>query len=230
MRQISQVLLIIATSLFIFSCGKSDPVIELTEQEMVDVIKVNFLESYGGFEKERIFFNEIAIKEINNCETDTTFHTQIESDNNISSLEFKGRYNFKCIENNAGIYNNHFMYFFLNNGSKGQSIHNNLTIDFDINTKITIAENKDDNIFTYSGHSFRNLTINKQNQSLSGLITTISNTSPFDFENNKLSEKNSFDISLVIHSNGDKTLDGIISKVQGIWIFISEDGTSYILE
>ncbi|MBL0101229.1 MAG: hypothetical protein IPP49_15365 [Saprospiraceae bacterium] len=208
--------------------------IDFNEAQIVGLIKLNFIKELGGVEEEFSFITQMAKTEKYLCNIDTNFTVQVASPNNYYELKLKGIFQNTC-KANIMVYNDHFINF-ISKGSLGNSKLTPFKIEFDMNTTITIGGNIKDNVYKFSGSTYRNLTFIEglnENQKIGGLIRYTSNFCPFDFKNNEHSEKIKFEVFLSLYNQkvtGDELkIEGSIIKESSNWLLTLENGKTFNL-
>ncbi len=206
--------------------------IDFKDNDISNIIKMNFSKEFGGIEKEREVINEMVLTDML-CNVDTNIVKELVTPNNDYFLSLTGNLKNRC-ESNFMVYNDHFIYFTTKN-AKGNSKAGNFEIAFDMNTTINIGGNINDNVYKYSGIAYRNLTFLKglnSNQEIGGVIKFISNFCPFDFKGNKHSDKIEYEVNLSLYNQkiiSDKLkVTATIKRESSNWVLKLDNGATYL--
>lgn len=221
---------------FVQSCDKNESltgVADLSENDIIDLIKLNFLEQYGGIEAERMAVFQLTKDYLNSCGLDTLVVLKLGQSGDKFKLTLTGDYNINCFNETSAYYDKHFNYF--DAGSVGNSTINTKSQQYDAQSHITIANNTAENVFVTSVNTIRNLSFNsKLLGNFNGNITFVTNLIEFDFPTCNVTDQLIYTLHLEIFEkdfNGDqRDVKGTIQKIGGRWVFTDEEGNQTILD
>lgn len=217
--------------LFILSCQRPDDtgvkLADLTDGQIIDLIKINFLEEYGGVESERISICNQTATHSSECNLTTTLNYTLADAANQYSLQKQGAFTIQCQEK-INTYNNRYIQF-KDEASSGTSILGKIDQSFSMESVIKISGNVSDNRYVTS------LTSNRTIEYLSGPFKNLysfirfqSNLCGYDVESCALSSLSEYTVNFSIsHSNSGEQqmqMSGTIKKDNDKWLFSSQDG------
>ena len=219
------------------SCKKNDDntsrLTDLTENEKIELVKINFLSEFGGIELERLSICTLGPTKSKICEIDSSLHLQLDHQKGNYKINLVGVYSIKC-SNSWGVYNNRFISYY-NNQSLGKAKLNNISQDFDLQSRITIAGNTEDEVYVTSSNTIRNLSYDSDKyKNFIGSINFVSNLCKFDFNSCNLTDKTEYSFKLRLINkeivNDSLNFEGAIKLVNNKWTLISSEGTLTPLE
>ena len=206
--------------------------IDFTEEEIVDIIRMNFLADNGGIEKERQVINNISLNEFSNVDIDTLININIQNASGTYQLNITG--DFKSHYSSAfNVYNDRFISYH-DEKSVGMSSLGKFKLGFNMQTALNIAGNVDDEVYVYFGNTTRSLEflegLNVM-QAIGGSIRFSSNNCPFDYFNNTLSNNAEYTVDLRLYNQdilGDRVdIEGLIDRQSGAWVLTLTNGNTY---
>lgn len=226
----TKVYLFTAILLVFTSCEKDSAktsVKDLNESELVDVLRLMFLEENGGMQYDRIIANKIVVDTILECEENRIY--SIAENNPIFTLNYNLNFNFDCSLNTVPKLTYPYRNFFY--VKNGQAIvtkdqwHMNGNYDSDV----WYLLKSDKKSAAYSHNYFRNFKISNKDRgiSASGSINFISSLCSYNLDNFIVSANNKYNVSMVLTDQGtgskSNNLEGtIVINLNSEWIFTSE--------
>ncbi|MFN8337415.1 MAG: hypothetical protein U0T36_00165 [Saprospiraceae bacterium] len=222
--------IIIVLSLVFTSCEKESiqtSVKDLNESELVDVLRLMFLEENGGMQYVRVFTSKMVVDTILECKENRNY--SFTENNPTFTLNYNLNFNFNCSLNSVPEltypYHNNF------HVKNGQVM---VTKDqWHINGKydgnVTYALKSDKKSAAYSQYYFSSFKISNKDigVSASGGINIVSNLCSYDLDNFIVSSKNKYNVSMGLTDQGtgsqSSNLEGVIViNSNNEWIFTSE--------
>lgn len=206
---------------------------DLTDEDLISLVKLNFLESYGGIELERLEICKLPLTHSEICDLDTTVNLDLGGVTSDFNLTLKGDYSINCY-NSSSTYNNKFIYYH-DKGSFGVSAIGGIEQEYDLQSSFTIAGNTEDQVYVTHGDTRRSLTfISAEHKNLHGSISFYSNSCQFDFPSCNLGPQTQYKVNLELvdrlESSNRLQLEGTIKKENSIWTLRTEKGIVSALE
>lgn len=218
---------------YLMSCTpneNSKRISEITNLELVSIIKQNFLATYGGVEREGLYMCELFAKHSGNCGLDTILIDQlVDKDYEVN---LKAQLKIRCSESQS-VYNNLFTNYSVN-GSLGKVLNGEVSQNFQYQSAFNIAGNVNDNRYVTSASGYRNITFTSPAfKNIKANFRFITNLCTYDVQSCTISDKTDFDISFRLYDNengGESiTVKGVIKLENEKWIFIDENGQNFEL-
>jgi len=231
------IFIILTGALAFTSCNQEEPqrtnLEDLTEMELVDLVKINFLAQYGGIEQERKTVCEIFESHRDNCELKTILEMNIAGDNSEFDIQLRGEFKSYCFS--SPFNQNSKKYSYYDEGSIGNSTYNNIVQEYDLQSSFTFTERREEDKYVYSGSTIRNLTFTSANYTnLDGGIHFRSHLCDYDLDYCEFKQDSEYTFSLWVSDktayNENLDFEGIIRKVDGIWTLESSEGFSTTIE
>lgn len=231
---------LVLMGLFVSSCSKSEDhftLDELTNDEVVDFIKLNFLEQYGGIGAERIAVCEFTQAHVESCELDTLIGMELNSMTNAYSVYIEGDFSVEC-PNSLNMTNDRIVRYNCEKSS-GSSSLGDVSQEFVPNSRFTIPRKLADQSYSIGGQSSRNITfVSDKYKHFRGWLTFgIGGLCNFNFDSFALTEQNIYTFRLRLtdkmsssSSNSTRTVEGEIKLINSIWNVIFDDGNAYPIE
>lgn len=213
--------------LLMSSCKKDSPftVGDLTNEEITNIIKINFLDEYGGILSEEKLICQYSKLDSEPCNIDTLVSLENSSTNYNSTIE--GEMSRECIDN-PSLYNNLFIYFY-GSQTDGRSEFYNIIQEFNLITKANFVGNTDDNKFNYLLEARRNLDFkNDLYKTFKGSISFSAISSFYDYNNCTLVKNTEFKVELTIRGESEENnvlnTEGTIILDNDKWTLSTDSG------
>ncbi|MBT8233731.1 MAG: hypothetical protein KJN84_13950, partial [Bacteroidia bacterium] len=205
----------------------------LTIEDKVELIKMNFLEEYGGVEYERKIFVEQMNKDIDECDIES-FLTFNKEKSNVFNMNYNWEYTMEC-KNTWNTYNDR-QYRIYNSDVTGQVISNKYTLNLTNDSNYRISGNYEDQKYSSSGFLMRSFTFEKglnELQDFSGSISFIGSSCEIDLTSGDYTEVGKYSFIFKINNlkifNDKIRINGTMALESGKWILTFESGESFSL-
>jgi len=209
---------------------------ELTEDDIVNLIKLNFLEEYGGVELERIVINDIAFEDRAMCAVDSFLQLSIIDEQGRYQIYKDGGYFIICYDEMESEWVKSIIYRDSSSGSTGsvgRSELGNIVQLAELNYSISIIEYSGKYGLTSS--SDRDVSFGSGRfENFEGKIEFFTASAEFDFENGDLSDSIEYEVWMQIwdkmDSDNDRSFYYKIRKLNNQWILDLDDGNLVLLD
>lgn len=222
-------------TLFLINCAETErgsaEISNLSDQEIVDFITINFLAHYGGAELERQSVCNVFSSSIEDCELDSTLSLNLGHIDTNYEMTLVGEYKVNC----ATAQNETSYEFSEQSSSVGNANMDNINQEFSFthNTLITGSSNSED--YSIQGKGSRSVSYKtpKYENLKSSLFFNYVNFFNYNMEDCNFSEDTQYNFRFKITHNtlssDNLTVTGTIDLEEDEWILKSDDGIYAVL-
>lgn len=207
---------------------------DLSNEELVDMVAINFLSEYGGIETERIAICPYVIEHMESCDLDSMINFQILDSISNYVITIDGDFKVECHNSGENPYDRIIRY--RDDQSLGESEVNAIALNYDMKSSLTYLRKLETGNYASQGSSVRNLDFTSEGYTnFDGTIRFRSDIFEFDFDDCTFSNDAfyTFTLSLINRTGGDQDrldFEGDIKLQDEVWTLTSESGLVAVLE
>lgn len=224
-------------SVLLLSCNTNNiellKIEDFAEQDIVNLIKINFLSQYGGIEKEReLVCNGLSFS-YESQNVDTVLNIGIMVSNEIYNLNMVGLHSVVIDEEWAEGKSLRSKY--IDNGGSGSVSNGQVSQIHDLSSEFIVTSILENDESWTRSKTYRHITYTSElYTNLKAIFNISSNLCQFDFDNCALTSLQTFDFSFKLYDEvelfEESIYSGQISLLNNIWTLTFDNGNSFPLE